>query len=78
MWEIPMRLLHAFLFATALTALGSGFAFAASNPSPGMSYDGCVCRFGYGTNGCIESVACGSSGGRCAQACKLPVGYNVR
>jgi hypothetical protein len=73
-----MRFLHVFLIATSLTALGSSVAFAYSNPARGGSYNGCICHFGYGSNGCIESVSCGSSGGRCVQACKLPTDYNIR
>lgn len=68
-----MRYLPIFLLAMALTALGPTFAFSYSRDfhSYPRGYSGCVCLFGYGSDGCTEVVSCSSEGGSCTKSCKL-------
>jgi len=71
-----MRFLYVFLAATALSTFGSTFAFSYGADSP-ANYAGCVCHYGYGDE-CTEVVTCGTSGGRCLKACRLPRDYFSR
>lgn len=75
-----MRILPVLLTAVALTALGSSFAFAYSSKNihnASSAYTGCVCLYGYGSDGCREVVSCGAGGGRCIKACQLPADYSA-
>lgn len=66
-----MRLVLALIAALAVT---SNFAFAHRiyDMEGAHRYSGCMCRFGYGDNGCAEVVSCSGEGGHCARACVLP------
>jgi hypothetical protein len=73
-----MRSLLIGLVAIIITTFASTASMAALHPGVKNmnSYDGCVCHFGYGSNGCAPSVACGSEGGQCAEACFVKDGQD--